>query len=314
MRFVANDDSPLSAAECLCGRYAELQDDYDAAVSQFLQRAYFLAGQFRRRRFEFERLQVHSFFKQLGLKPKDRKRSKWVLYLLMQATTTNQRHLADKYAVILDGLMQDQVEIGAVAARIQDLGGVDAAYEAMRRRDQASSCQIGESVMPEPTKRGPRRRPQRTFSLYPLDAPLFEKTKPFDDGDENKIVGGEGAFRFVQRLAREYAAIKEGDQQAVSRVLQGAYLAVREMQRHSDQFVRLQADPFFKPPWRRPKDASTSKWVMYFIVQARTPGERHLAGKYAEILDGLQQDQVEVGAVAARIKELGGIGAAYQAM
>jgi hypothetical protein len=36
-------------------------------VGQFLQRAYFVAGQFRRRRGDFERLQVHPFFKQSGL-------------------------------------------------------------------------------------------------------------------------------------------------------------------------------------------------------------------------------------------------------
>jgi hypothetical protein len=51
---------------------------------------------------------------------------------------------------------------------------------------------------------------------------------------------------------------------------------------------------------------------MIFILQARTPNVRKLAGKFAEILDGLKQDQVEIGAVAARIKELGGIDAAYE--
>lgn len=36
------------------------------------------------------------------------------------------------YAAILDGLMQDKVEISAVASRIKELGGIDAAYEAMQ--------------------------------------------------------------------------------------------------------------------------------------------------------------------------------------
>jgi hypothetical protein len=316
MQFVANEDSPLSAAEHLRREYAELQDDHDAAVRQFLQRAYFVAVQFRRRPIEFERLQVHPFWKQSGQKPRDRTRSKWVLNFLMQARTTNQWHLANKYAVILDGLKQDQVEISDVAARIKELGGVDAAYEAMRRRDESSSCQIGESLTPEATKLARRRRPKRTFPLYPLVAPPLaeEKTKPCEDGDENKIVWGEGSFGFVRRVAREYAEIKDGDHQAVIQFLQDAYLAVREMQRQPNQFERLKADPFWKPPWRRPKDPSTSKWVMYFIMQARTPNARHLAGKYAEILDGLQQDQVEITRVAARIKELGGIEAAYEAM
>jgi hypothetical protein len=234
----------------------------------------------------------------------------------MQATTTYMRQRVRKYAVILDGLKQDQVEIGAVAARIQELGGIDAACQAMRGRHEFSSPKIGTSVMPESTKPARRSLPPRTLPKYPLVAPPFAegKTQPYEDGDENKIVWGEDAFGFVQRLAREYAMIKDGDHQAVSQVLQRAYLAVREMQRQPDEFARLQADPFFKAPWRRPKDGSTSKWIMYFVVQARTPNVRHLADKYAAILDGLIRDQVEISAVAARIAELGGIDAAHQAM
>jgi hypothetical protein len=302
LHFVANKDSPLSAAERLSEEYAAMADHHEAAERQFLQRAYFIVVQFCRRPYEFERLQVHPFSKQLGQKPRDAKTSESVLCLLTQATTPNQWQLAKKYAVIIDGLMQDQVVVTRVAARIKELGGIDAAYESMRRRDQSSSRQIG-------------RRPKRTFPLYPLVAPLLEQeTPPYDDADENNIVWGESVFGFVHWLARKYAEIEGGDHQAVSRVLQGAYLAVRDMQRDPDELARLQADPFFKPPWRRPKDDSTSKWLMYFIVQARSPAVRHLADKYAEILDGLQQDQVEIRAVAARIKELGGIKAAYQAM
>ena len=50
----------------------------------------------------------------------------------MQATTTNDRKRARKYATILDGLMQEEVEISAVSSRVKQLGGIDAAYEAMR--------------------------------------------------------------------------------------------------------------------------------------------------------------------------------------
>ena len=134
LRFVANEDSPLTEAERLRGEYAKMEDGDDAEVSQFLQRAYYVWAQFRQQPGEFERLQAHSFWKQAGLKPRDPATSKWVLYLIMQATTTDVRRRANRYAVILDGLKQDQVEIGAVAARIEELGGIKAAYEAMRAR------------------------------------------------------------------------------------------------------------------------------------------------------------------------------------
>jgi hypothetical protein len=103
-------------------------------VGQFLQLAYFVALQFRRRPGEFERLQVHPFWKQLGQKPRDPSTSKWVILFIREATTTEMRKRARKFAVILDGLMQDQVEVSAVAAGINELGGVDGAYEAMQTR------------------------------------------------------------------------------------------------------------------------------------------------------------------------------------
>jgi hypothetical protein len=131
VRFVASPDNPLSKAERLREEYAEIEDGDDAELSQFLQRAYELAAQFRRRPGDFERLQAHPFWKASRQK-RDPATSKWVLYFILDATTTNVRHCARKYAAILDGLMQDQVEISAVASRINELGGIDAAYQAMR--------------------------------------------------------------------------------------------------------------------------------------------------------------------------------------
>jgi hypothetical protein len=137
LRFVASPDNPLSRAEHLRAEYAEMENGHPAKVMQFLQflqRVYFVADQFRRRPGDFERLQAHPFWKQWGQKPKDRSTSKWVLYFIMQATTTNDCKRAGRYAAILDGLMQDKVEISAVASRIKELGRIGAAYEAMQAR------------------------------------------------------------------------------------------------------------------------------------------------------------------------------------
>lgn len=134
IRFVASPDNPLSRAEHLRAEYAELENGHPAKEMQFLQRAYFVAVEFRRRPGDFERLQAHQFWKQWRQQPRDRSTSKWVLYFIMQATTTNDRSLARKYAAILDGLMQDKVETSAVASRIKELGGIDAACEAVQAR------------------------------------------------------------------------------------------------------------------------------------------------------------------------------------
>ena len=159
LHFVAGPDDPLSEAERVCGEFAEMVEDQHAAVRQFLQRAYGVADQFRRRPRDFERFQIHSFWKHTRRqRPKDPSTSKWVLNFLMQATTTNQRHLASKYAVILDGLQQDQVEISAVAARIQELGGLGAAYEVMRARKRANAQVSGTVAAAETAAAGRRAR------------------------------------------------------------------------------------------------------------------------------------------------------------
>ncbi len=134
IRFVADQENALSKAERLRGEYAEIEDGHHAEVRQFLQRTYCVAAWFRRRPGDFERLKAHPFWERSRQKPRDPSTSKWVLYFIMQATTTNVRNRAGKYAAILDGLMQDKVEISAVASRIKELGGIDAAYEAMRAR------------------------------------------------------------------------------------------------------------------------------------------------------------------------------------
>lgn len=346
-RFVAGPDDPLREAERLRGEFAQLVADHDAAVGQFLQRAYFVAVEFRWRLGDFKRFQVHPFWKQTGMKPKDPSTSKWVLYLIMQATTPNARRLADQYAVILDGLMQDQVEVGAVAARIQELSVVGSAYEAMpvrkrgdaqvtgtvaetaaagrrtRRDDERSPRTIGKSLVLEPTPKRPRRRqPEPTLrpSLVPHlfagnESTLFEEWLCVENGERGRVfesVPAEAAFDFVQRLAREYAKIKDGDHQSLRRVLARAYLAVLKMQREPGEFERLQADPFWKASSYKPEDPSTSKWVVRFIMQARTLRVRDLAAQYAAILDRLMRDKVSPDDL--RIARMEGVEAAYKSV
>ncbi len=84
------------------------------------------------------------------------------------------------------------------------------------------------------------------------------------------------------------------------------------MQREPDEFERLQADPFWKASFHKPKDASTSKWVVQFIMQARTLMMRLLAGKYAAILDGLIRDKVSTDGL--RVAKMEGVEAAYEAV
>jgi hypothetical protein len=159
MRHVSSPDNPLSEAERLRGEYAEMKESQNAAVRQFLQRIYGVAARFRRRPGDFERFQVHPFWKQTRQKPRDRSTSRWALLFIMQATTPHMRNRAGKYAVILDGLMQDQVEISAVASRIEELGGIGAAYQAIASKP---SPNCGHQVQGGPLGKSASSRPAST--------------------------------------------------------------------------------------------------------------------------------------------------------
>jgi len=159
MRHVASPDNALSEAERLRGEYAEMKESQHAEVRQFLQRIYGLAARFRRRPGDFERFQVHPFWKETGQKPKDPSTSKWLLYFITQARTPNAHDLADKKAVILDGLMADQVEDSAVAARIEELGGIGAAYQAIASKPSPNR---GHQVQGGPLGKSASRRPAST--------------------------------------------------------------------------------------------------------------------------------------------------------
>jgi hypothetical protein len=118
----------------------------------------------------------------------------------------------------------------------------------------------------------------------------------------------EAAFDFVQRLTGEYAKIMDGDHKSIKRILQRAYLAALKMQAEPDEFARLKDDPFWSFP--KPTDASSSRWVVYFIMQARRPSARHLAARYTAILDRLLRDKVSP--MAVRVARMEGVEAAYE--
>src|SRR5260370_15131827 len=117
LRFVASPDDPLSKAEDLRGAYAEMKESQHAAVRQFLQRIYGVAARFRRRPGDFERFQVHPFWKETRQKPKDPSTSKWLLYFITQARTPHACDLAAKKAVILYGLSKHQAKASAAPPR-----------------------------------------------------------------------------------------------------------------------------------------------------------------------------------------------------
>ena len=122
----------------------------------------------------------------------------------------------------------------------------------------------------------------------------------------------EGAFASAQGLVEKYKRIVDGHHAAIRQFLEDCLPVVLEFQREPDEFERLKADPFWEEASRqKPKDPSTSKWVLYFAMRAKTKNVRTRAGVYAAVLDGLIREKVRPDRVAARIKEMRGVEAAY---
>jgi hypothetical protein len=88
----------------------------------------------------------------------------------------------------------------------------------------------------------------------------------------------EDAISYAQRVSQEYAKMEDGHHAAVRQFLQRAYIAVLMFRHEPDAFERLKTDPFWQASRQKPRDASTSKWVLYFIMEATTTNVRNRAG------------------------------------
>jgi hypothetical protein len=116
----------------------------------------------------------------------------------------------------------------------------------------------------------------------------------------------------VRAAAAEYAAIEDGYRAQLLEVLDTAYRCYLLFRDCPDDFEELLEDPFWDFSRQKPsKYLTTSRFVLYYIMQAETPNVRARASKYAKILDCFYRDGVKVGQVPARIRALGGIEAAY---
>jgi hypothetical protein len=129
----------LGLVRLVAAEYAGMENGYHARLRDFLRRAYTAYELFRAFPETYGELKQDSFWKNSRQKPKGLTTSRWILYFIMRATKSNDRARATKYAVILDGLSRDKVKPGVVAARIKEMGGIEAACEAMRARKRGDA-------------------------------------------------------------------------------------------------------------------------------------------------------------------------------
>ncbi len=112
-------------------------------------------------------------------------------------------------------------------------------------------------------------------------------------------------------VAREYREMEDGHHARLRAFLGRAYQVYQLFRDFPDSFEELKRDPFWDKSRQKPKDLTTSKWVLLFVMQAEKPNVRTRASKYAKIVNGFTRARVRADRVPERIKALGGVEAAY---
>jgi hypothetical protein len=118
----------------------------------------------------------------------------------------------------------------------------------------------------------------------------------------------------AKMVAAKYATMENGYHAQLRAFLQKAYHSYQLFCEYPDEFEKLKRAPFWKASRQRPKDLTTSRWVLLIIMQAKTSNVRVRASKYAKILDHFARAEIKVPQVANRIKKFGGVEAAYKRM
>jgi hypothetical protein len=119
-------------------------------------------------------------------------------------------------------------------------------------------------------------------------------------------------LELVKTTAATYAAVEDGYRAQLYAVLADAFHCYLLFRDDPDDFEELLEDPFWDISRKKPnKYLTTSRFVLYYIMQAETINERARASKFTKILDGFYAEGVTVDQVPARLVYLGGIEAAY---
>ena len=122
---------------------------------------------------------------------------------------------------------------------------------------------------------------------------------------------GGGSGGFARTVAEEYREMEDGHHAATARVPGQGLFGLSLVSARPGAYEQLKQDPFWDNSRQKPKDLTTSKWVLLFIMRAETRNARTRASTYAKILDGFARKKVRADQVPERIKALGGVEDAY---
>ena len=120
-----------------------------------------------------------------------------------------------------------------------------------------------------------------------------------------------GPLALARIVADEYRVMEDGHHAQLRAFLGRAYRVYRLFQQAPDSYEKLKQDPFWEKSRQKPKDLTTSKWVLLFLMRAETRNARTRASTFAKILNGFARQKARDDQVPKRIAALGGVEDAY---
>src|SRR5271165_1265597 len=96
----------------------------------------------------------------------------------------------------------------------------------------------------------------------------------------------EETMDLARTVAQEYRDMEDGYHAQLHAFLGRAYSVYRSFQQVPESFELLKQDPFWENSRQKPKGLTTSKWVLLYVMQAKTRNAGTRASTYAKILDG----------------------------
>ncbi len=89
------------------------------------------------------------------------------------------------------------------------------------------------------------------------------------------------------------------------------YYAIKLFSKSPQEYQRLKDDEFWDNSRQTPKDQFIAKWVLYYVMQAKSKVVRDRAGKCARVLDSFLRQGMPVRLMDARLRALGGVDKIY---
>jgi hypothetical protein len=114
-----------------------------------------------------------------------------------------------------------------------------------------------------------------------------------------------------RNMSQVFSESSDGYRARLYTFLRKCYHAIKLFSESPQEYQRLKDDEFWDNSRQKPKDQFIAKWVLYYVMQAKSKVVRDRAGKCAKVLDSFLRQGMPVRLMDARLRALGGVDKIY---